>query len=118
MSWFEYGTPKSRKVRKGVWLRVRCLPQPILDTAKKIMRTGENIEWVIVKEIRPNNQVYLEFWCKEYPALNAGIKVIKQFFAKQKKNPLLFNRYAVFGFVADEDPTWICEGDLGRGCPD
>ncbi len=41
MSWFEYDTlpPKKRKLRKGVWLRVRCLPQPILDAIKPKFRS-------------------------------------------------------------------------------
>jgi hypothetical protein len=102
MAWFEYGTPIKRSWRKGVWLRVRNLPPTLLKQAKKFMRPLENIEWVVVSEIKPDNNVLLEFWCKnpfdhiKLPKLSGG-------------------RYNVFWIFTKEDPNWICEGDLGRG---
>lgn len=115
MSWFNYGTPKKRSLRKGVWLRVRNLPESLLKTAKTLMRINEEIQWIIVSEICPNNQVYLEFWCKETMPLDQGTEAIKRFMEEREKNTLLHNRYNVFGFVVDEDPEWICEGNCGRG---
>lgn len=103
MSWFEYGTlsPKKRKLRKGVWLRVGNLPAHILKEARSKMRSKlEQIEWVVVSEMRPENKVLLEFWCR------TPVK------------DMLYDRscrYTVFYVLATEDPTWICEGDLGRG---
>lgn len=100
MSWFEYGTlpPKKRKLRKGVWLRVRSLPKSLLAVAKKNRRSAlETLDWVIVKEMRPDGKVLLEFW---------GHTPLLDEFGK---------RYTVFYHLCDEDPTWICEGDLGRG---
>lgn len=101
MSWFEYGTlpANKRKLRKGVWLRVRSLPEPLLKEAKKLLSWRETIEWVEVKEIRPEGRVFLQFWCRKIG------------FLKPEK-PTVFK---VFGFDVPEDPTWICEGDLGRG---
>ncbi len=98
MSWFEYGTPKRRSLRKGVWLRVRNLPESLVKRVKKHLGMTETIEWCEVKEIRPNGQVYLEFWCRKFGSL---------------KGPEFVSK--VVGFVTDEDPAWICEGDLGRG---
>lgn len=113
MSWFEYGTPKKRSLRKGVWLRVKHLPEDILRRAKAVMKPDEIIEWVVITEIIPNDKVYLEFWCKERP-FNNPLKW-SRFAKKLKNNHDFYNRFTVFGFVVDEDPAWICEGDLGRG---
>jgi hypothetical protein len=62
------------------------------------MRDDELIDMVKVLEIQPNNNVYLEFWCRE----NSTSHIISE-------------RYVVFGFSEKENPKWICEGDLGRG---
>lgn len=99
MSWFEYGTPERRSHRRGVWLRVRNLPKPILKEAKKYLSFTESIEWVEVKEMRPEGRVFLEFWCRKIGSMRPG-------------KPTVFK---VFGLVVSEDPSWICEGDLGRG---
>lgn len=99
MSWFEYGTPERRSWRKGVWLRVRNLPAPLVKEAKKYLGITEFIEWVEVKEIRPHGKVYLEFWCRKVGSMKPNKPVINK----------------VFGLVVDENPEWICEGDLGRG---
>ncbi len=102
MSWFEYGTPKKRSLRKNVWLRVERLPEKILKDAKKRMRSGEYIDWVAICEIKTAPQVLLEFWCHDpCDAFN-------------RKN-VFSPRFTVFHLLVDEDPTWICEGDLGRG---
>jgi len=100
MSWFEYGSlpPKKRKLRKGVWLRVRSLPKSLLAVVKKNRRSAfEVLDWVIVKEMRPDGKVLLEFW-GHTPLLDK-----------------VGERYTVFYHLTDEDPEWICEGDLGRG---
>lgn len=99
MSWFEYGHPVHRSSRRGVWLRVRNLPEPLVKQAKKYLTKDEFVEWVEVKEIRPKGQVYLEFWCRKIGSMKPGKPVINK----------------VFGLVVDEDSAWICEGDLGRG---
>ena len=101
MSWFEYGVPERRALRKNVWLRVRHLPDALKKRAKKHMRLFEEIEWVAVQEIHPNGKVLLEFWCRRPGDYQRSDKFVR--------------RYNVFSFEVDEDPTWICEGDLGRG---
>ena len=98
MSWFEYGTPKKRCIRKGVWLRIRCLPSSILKEAKRKMRFGEVVSRVVVKEVHSECRVLLEFWC------NSPVDMIRG-----------KDRYNVFYVETTEDPKWICEGDLGRG---
>jgi hypothetical protein len=104
MSWFEYGSLplKKRRLRKGVWLRVRNLPASIMAEARKKMRSkDEEIDWVVVQEMKPDSQVLLEFWCH-----TPGRK------DRFKDGSC---RYTVFHVLAKEDPAWICEGDLGRG---
>lgn len=97
MSWFNYGTPKKRSWRKGAWLRVRCLSSEILAQAEKFMRENESIRWVEIDEIQKDGFVLLELWCRE------------------DGNPL--ERYNVFHIRVQEDPNWVCEGDMGRGIP-
>jgi len=96
MSWFEYGTPKRRSLRKGVFLRVSSLPLDILKEADEYKRCFETIEQVKILEILPDEYVLLEFWSR-----HIGWDPI--------------NRSTVFTFRVKEDPKWICEGDLGRG---
>lgn len=112
MSWFEYGTPVKRSHRKGVALRVRHLPDDILIKAKALMKEDEEIEMVFVKEIQKNNNVLLEFWCKERPYGMSGYRVWAD---SLKENPGLLHRYVVFYFSSKENPEWVCEGDIGRG---
>lgn len=103
MSWFEYGSlpPKKRKLRKGVWLRVRNLPRPILDAVKPKFRSAkESIDWVVVSEMRPDGLVLLEFWCHN---------PFEDNFADGSQ------RFSVFHLLAKENPSWICEGNMGRG---
>jgi hypothetical protein len=97
MSWFYYGDQSRRRYRVGIWLRVQCLDAELLTEALKWLREGEAIQRVVVKELRPNNQVLLEFWCnKPFGWL---------------EDP----RYTVFHLQTPEDYKWVCEGDLGRG---
>lgn len=106
MSWFEYGVPalNKRRLRKGVWLRVRNLPDPIVKAARKKLRSNdEEIDWVLVEGIRPDRQVLLEFWCHD---------PIRDRMADGTQ------RQTVFHLLVVEDPKWICEGDLGRGYKD
>lgn len=100
MSWFEYGnlTGRKRNLRKGVWLRRRCLPPDILEKTTEYLRVGDVIQWVVVLEIRPKGQVMLEVWSQNISDMAISLQ-----------------RFNVFNFLVDENPNWICEGDLGRG---
>jgi len=95
VSWFYYKDQPNRKLRRGIWLRVHSLPEPVVKEAKKYMKIGEYVDFVIVHELRPKNQVMLEFHCRR---LLAPIQ-----------------RSILIHIIVDEDPEWICEGDLGRG---
>lgn len=96
MSWFLYSAPKKRSHRKGIWLRHRTLPKALLRRADAMLRPGEDVLWVCVEGLRPKGQVLLEFWARD------SMDPVQQ-------------RYNVFHILADEDPNWVCEGDLGRG---
>ena len=100
MSWFVYSDQQKRRYRKGIWLRLRSLPEDLLAKIKGNMKSDEQLAWVVVQELRPKNQVLLEIWCNQlnYPWTPA-------------KN----ERFTVFHLLVDEDPNWVCEGDLGRG---
>lgn len=99
MSWFSYKDQQIRKYRKGIYLRIRSLPD---DLAKKIKaESKKTLLCVEVKELRPNSQVLLEIWCFS-PSL---------LWWKRKKP----RKYTVFHLLVDENPDWICEGDMGRG---
>ena len=102
MSWFEYGTPERRSHRKGVWLRVRNLAPAILDKVQPFIPPDEKINWVIVKEIQKKGMVYIEVWCSRLDNLTTGA------------NTGVY-KSTVLGLQIQEDPAWICEGDLGRG---
>jgi hypothetical protein len=99
MSWFDYGTPKRRHLRKGVWLRLIHLPAPLLKQIKKHSKK-EELFYVEVSKIRPKGKVLLEIWCHQ---------------PGPRMHPTIPARYTVFHLLVDEDPTWCCEGDLGRG---
>jgi len=94
MAWFEYGIPERRSLRKNVALRVRDFT--ITNDIKILMREGERLELILIKEILPNNNVLLEFHSRNYLI-----------------DP--HNRHTVFYLVYKEDPGWICESDIGRG---
>lgn len=100
MSWFEYGslTGRKRNLRKGVWLRLRSLPPEITQKMQPFLKEGDMVCWVIVLEMRPKGQVMLEGWARNIQDIATGLQ-----------------RYNVFNFIVDENPNWICEGDLGRG---
>jgi hypothetical protein len=98
VSWFLYGDQKKRSKRKGIWLRVRNLPEPLLSDVNKFLSTGEQIDYVIVKELQEKNKVLLEFWCH------------KMFGPDERR--------IVIQLSVEEDPEWVCEGDLGRGLGD
>jgi hypothetical protein len=95
MSWFTYSDQPRRRYRKGIWLRIRSLPDDLLKEIKSRMKGQESLAWVTVQELRPKNQVLLEVWCYETPFPN--------------------ERFTVFHVLTDENPNWICEGDMGRG---
>lgn len=75
---------------------MRDLPKVLLRRVKELMRAGEELELVEVCEIKPNGRVLLEFTSRV-----VGI------------DP--FNRRTCIWLEADEDPAWVCEGDIGRG---
>jgi len=95
MSWFLYGDADKR-YRRGIYLRIRSLPKPLLAKVAKGMRTGESPIRLVVHEVR-DGEVVLESWTAESP---------------------LADRYTVAYFLAQEDLRWVCEGDLGRGLVD
>lgn len=102
MSWFLLGDIKERKNIKGIWLRKRPRCNPDVDEAikkSKNLRLTENVWKIEIVELRKNNQVLLEVWAQ------SAIDMIKN---KQRHN--------VFHILIDQNPEWICEGDLGKGC--
>jgi len=98
MAWFKYEDQPIRKYRKGIWLRVRSLPEELLATINENMKKGEDIAWVMIEEVRPGGEVLLEVWC--YQPRSRKYKI---------------ERYSVFHLLVRENPQWTCESDLGRG---
>ena len=101
MSWFVLKDQENRKKRKGIWVRIGtgcCKDVELAIKKSKLMRIGEVVEWVEIKELRANNQVLLEVWSKSLLDCIRG---------KQRHN--------VFYLLVDENEDWVCEGDLGRG---
>jgi hypothetical protein len=98
MAWFYYGDQPVRRYRKGIWLRIASLPEALAQQIKGRMKEGELLAWVVVKELHPANRVLLEVWCYQ------GV------FDKDT-----MERYTVFHVLADENPKWVCESDVGRG---
>lgn len=98
MSWFEYDSATPRSLRKGVCLRIRSIPAEILAQWSEICqpRTDEWLDRVEVLEVLPRGKVILRCWSRV-----VGV------------DP--FDRHVVVEFMTDEDSTWICEGDIGRG---
>lgn len=103
MSWFVYSDQQKRRYRKGIWLRLRSLPEDLLAKIKSNMQDNETLAWVVVQELRPKNQVLLEVWCNQLAGMGH--------WPWKKTN----ERFTVFHLLVDEDPNWVCEGDLGRG---
>ena len=101
MSWFTLQDQPIRKKRVGIWIRLRSPTTGDVDRAIEksgLKRLTEVVEWVEIKELRPNSQVLLEVWC---------ISLKDCAFKKHRHN--------VFHLIVDENPEWVCEGDLGRG---
>lgn len=105
MAWFYYGDQTVRRNRKGIWLRIACLPDDLSQQIKTQMKGDELLGWVKVAELRPNNQVLLEVWCYQHS--------VDVFLAAHQNKPP--ERYTVFHLLADENPKWVCESDVGRG---
>ena len=96
MGWFEYdysGPEDRRSHRRGIFLRVRDFPKD--PNVEELMREGERLESIEVKELRPSGNVLLEFR------------------SRAKEDP--FERCTCFELVFKEDPEWVCESDIGRG---
>jgi hypothetical protein len=104
MSFFFLKDQPSRRKRRGVFLRVNALTpevkKKLIDT--KIYTPGSDIiDWVSILEVHPKGKVLLEvrikrFWdiIKHYPGGTPQTLVT---------------------FEVDEDPEWVCEGEVGRG---
>jgi len=98
MSWFLLQDQKDRSKRQGVWLKTTS---PSLSDVfaeikrRKLLRFGETVEWIEIKEIRPEGKVLLEVW-----ASNPYVKK---------------HRHNVFHIPIAENEQWACHGDLGRG---
>lgn len=97
MSWFKYGDQSIRRYRKGICLRVRSIPEPLNAQIKALLAPGESVWRVAVDELLKDGRVRLEIWATQ-PKHRNGEEVD-----------------TVFGIVVPEDPSWTCEGDLGRG---
>ena len=95
MSWFNYGDQPSRRLRKGVWLRLRNLPKDIRDAARPYMRRIEQLDRVVVQELRSDGRVLLECWSRPFCQSRT--------------------RWTVFYLLIQENDDWVCEGDIGRG---
>lgn len=102
MSWFKYADQKVRRYRKGIWLRVRSLPDGLRGLIESNMQPGEQIAWVEVQELQRGLQVLLEIWCTQMADVTE----------QQQLRP---QRYTVFHLSVPENPDWTCEGDFGRG---
>ena len=98
MSWFTYDEPKPRSLRKGVCLRVKNLPQDIMSQWSGLCqpRPDERIDRVDVLEILPKGKGIVRCWSRV-----SGVDPI--------------DRHVVVEFMTDENPLWICEGDVGVG---
>lgn len=96
MGWFEYdySDPEDRRShRRGVFLRVLFFP--IDEDIKEMMREGERLETIEVKELLKGDNVLLEF--------------------RSRANGDPIERCTCFSMVYKEDPKWVCESDIGRG---
>ena len=101
MSWFLLKDQPNRRLRKGIWLRVRNNDDVTKEIKKsKLLRPSESVQWIAIKELQPDEHVLLEVWARS--ALDS---------LRQKW------RYNVFHIHIKENPEWVCEGDLGRGLP-
>lgn len=99
MSWFDYGVPRKRDLRRGVALRVRNLPPAIRAQAEKLMEKDEFIDYVIVEQVLKAPDVLLAVHVRKFGS-----------FANMRGH-----REGVIRFSVPENPEWTCEGDVGRG---
>lgn len=97
---FLYGTPRRRSRRRGVWLRVKELPNDLLHYFESKMRHGEVLSHVVVAQIKWDG-VVLEAWCAD----PAKFKI---------EEPV----WTVVQARVPEDPGWVCEKNLGAGWRD
>lgn len=99
MSWFLFQDIKKKKNMVGVWLRVRSNDDLVTLIKKSglLPRTNQ-IEWIEVNEILPDNQARLQVWSKSLSDCIRG-------------KP----RHTVFYVLSPINPGWCCEGDLGKG---
>ena len=99
MSWFTLKDQPSRKMRKGIFLRVRSNPDVTEAIGKsRLKRPMEQVWMVSILELRKDNEVLLEVWCQSV------IDMVRN-----------KNRHNVFHILMPENAEWVCEGDLGRG---
>jgi len=100
MSSFYLGDQNSRIKRKNICLRVRSLPEELINSIINSGEMDENdcIDLVRIVALRPNEMVQLEIWCS-----NIDDRLKKR------------HRSIVFYMTVKENLEWICEGDFGRG---
>lgn len=98
MSWFLLKDQPDRSKRQGIWLKTTSdsLSDVFAAIKKaKLLRLSEVVEWIEIKEMRPEGKVLLQVW-----AMN--VLCIKR-------------RHNVFNILITENEQWACHGDLGRG---
>lgn len=95
---FPYGTPQRRSRRKGVWLRVKELPNDVDEYFRSRMRPEDRLSHVVVSQIKVDG-VVLEAWCTDPNKF------------KIKDNEV----WTVIIGRFPENPDWICEKYLGVG---
>ena len=99
MSWFYYGWQDVRKKRKGILLRPFKNPDVMKAIRESgLMRLSDHPWRIEVCELRDDDKVLLEVWCKS---------LFDAVMDKRRNN--------VFHLLVPENPDWVCEGDQGRG---
>jgi len=111
MSHFSFGAITKDENKLGVWLRPESNEQ-LLKKIKKVGRVKphETVHRIIIEEVNnmPHKQlVYIQVWLYKI--------TIGQIFRILFKSKPKAIRFIVFGFWENENPEWICEGDLGTG---
>jgi len=103
MSWFLLEDQDRRRRRRGIWLRVRRDSNPDvheLIKKSKLLRFADSVERIVVKELLQDGKVLLEIWARSF---------------KDAVRPKYRERFNVFYVAAQENPKWVCEGDMGKG---
>ena len=98
MSWFYLKEQTKRRYRKGIWLKVESLPKELSRKIYKHVPWFNTIEWIEIKELREDRKVFLQVWTLSL-----------------RQVPKIVRKYVVFSLLVDEDPEWVCHGDLGLG---